>query len=80
MPRNTDYHGCVPKSRVQPIGRWPRSSGTDILGPMRSSTIVKLIVALLVGALAAVATYRLVRSPQLDHKVDRGNDSPGPLF
>ena len=80
MPRNTDYHGYVPKSRVQHIGRWPRASRTDILGPMRSATIVKLIVALLVGALAAVATYRLVRSPQLDHKVDRGNDSPGPLF
>jgi hypothetical protein len=48
--------------------------------PVRSATIIKLIFAFLVGALAAVATYELVRSPQFDLNVDRGSDSLGPIF
>jgi hypothetical protein len=47
---------------------------------MRRATIVMLIFAILVGIVAAVATYHLITSSQLDHKVDHGSDSPGPLF
>ncbi|HEV2169522.1 MAG TPA: hypothetical protein VGR40_01170 [Candidatus Binatus sp.] len=46
-----------------------------------SSKLVKLtIVALLMGGLAAVATYRLVARAQVDHKAVTVPDSPGPLF
>jgi len=47
---------------------------------VRSETVVKLILALLVGTLAALATYELIKSPRFDRNVDRRIDSPGPLF
>ena len=47
---------------------------------MDSATVIKLIFAFLVGTLAALAAYELVKSPRLDCKVDCGRGSPGPLF
>jgi hypothetical protein len=47
---------------------------------MRAGTIVKLIVALVVGVLAALAAYDLVKNPVDCSKVACGRDSPGPLF
>jgi hypothetical protein len=47
---------------------------------MRPGTVIKLIVALTVGILSAVATYDLVTNPVDCSKVACGRDSPGPLF
>jgi hypothetical protein len=47
---------------------------------MRAATVVKLIVALLVGVMAALATFDLVKNPVDCSKVACGRDSPGPLF
>ncbi len=47
---------------------------------MRATVIVKLTIAVLVGLLAALATYDLIKSPVDCSKVACGRDSPGPLF
>jgi hypothetical protein len=44
------------------------------------ATLIKLTIALLIGALAALATYRATSRPSTDHSVRSVPDSPGPLF
>ncbi len=55
-------------------------NGDGVKKTMSSTTLIMLIVALLAGITAAVATYQLVRSQQGDRKVDRSNDSLGPIL
>jgi hypothetical protein len=38
-----------------------------------------LIVAILMGVVASVATYKLITSSQHDHKVYRGDEMPVPI-
>jgi hypothetical protein len=84
MPRIIEYHessatsACVALAGSQDILSEGTSSGDGEWMPRR--TIIMMIFAILVGIVASVATYHLITSSQHDHKVDRGSDSPGPLF
>ena len=42
--------------------------------------LVKLTIALLIGALAAVATYDVITRQSRDNRVLSAPGSPGPLF
>jgi hypothetical protein len=44
------------------------------------ATLIKLTIALLIGALAALATYHATTRPSTDHSVQSVLDSPGSLF